>query len=155
MPIPVVRAEDFYTPPPSQPADAWSLLPPSERAVRWYEERAQRRLPRPTGVLLGVKLYARIDAGRWIAECPCRSAQVVSPDDPRLMCVECLAGWFTVVFPDDVTAAEASVADLLPAARFWWHPDDEAAWNRPEDRPAVEPGVADAAAQRIAGGDLL
>jgi hypothetical protein len=151
----VVRAEDFYLPPPALPADAWTLLPPSERAVRWYEERAQRRLPRPSGILLGVRVYARIDASRWVAECPCRSAQVVSPDDPRMMCVECLAGWFAITFPDDVAAAETAVADLLPADRFWWHPDDDTAWNQPEDRPAAEPGVAQAAAAQLAKGKLL
>ena len=138
----VTRAEDFYTPPPSQPADAWRLVPPAERVVRWYERRAQRRLPRPTGIVLGVRLYAQINHGRWIACCPeCNSGQVVTPDDPRMFCVECLSGWFRVVFPADTAAAEQSIEQQPVRDQNWWHPDDSEAWTRPRPQrpPAGEP----------------
>jgi hypothetical protein len=42
-----------------------------------------------------------------------------------------------ITFPGDAAAVEASVQDLLPAERFWWHPDD-AAWNRPPDDAAQD-----------------
>ena len=126
----VQRAETFYLPPPHLPPTAWDLVPPAERCLRWYEERQQRRVPTPAGVILGRQLYARINHGRWVADCPCGSAQVVTPVDQRLACPECGAGWLRVVFPDDVAAAEASVADELPHLRNWWHPDDAAAWDR-------------------------
>jgi hypothetical protein len=134
---PIIRARDFYQPPPTLPAHAWDLLPPAERAISWYEHKAQRRLPRPQGVDLAHPLYARIDAGRWIAECPCRSAQVVSPDDPRMFCVECLTPtWYRLIFPKDVDAAEQAVADKAPRDQFWWHPDDDQAWNKGlDDQP--------------------
>lgn len=139
--IPVVRAEAYYLPPLAMPADAWALVPPAERCARWCEVRMQRRIELPSATLLGQTTYARIDAGRWVAECPCGSAQIVSPADPRMACTECGAGWFPLTFPDDVAAAEASVMELLPAERFWWHPDD-AAWNRPrQDLPPVEDPV--------------
>jgi len=138
--IPVVRAEGFYRPPPSMPANAWALVPPAERCARWYELRLQRRIDTPAGVLLGQRTYARIDGGRWVADCPCGSAQVVTPADPRIACPECGYGWVVVVFPEDPAAAEAEVAELLPSERFWWHPDDAAAWNRPpEEAPPAEP----------------
>lgn len=139
----VTRAEDMYTPPPSRPADAWRLVPPAERVVRWYEERAQRRLPRPTGTVLGVRLYAQINHGRWVACCPeCNSAQITTPADPRMYCVECLSGWFVVVFPTDTTAAERSIEQQPVREQNWWHPDDTTAWNRPspEESPQPEPG---------------
>jgi hypothetical protein len=127
----ILRAEDFYTPPPSRPADAWRLVPPAERAIRWFEEKVQRRLPRPQGVDLRQPVFARIDAGRWVADCPCGSAQVVTPDDPRMFCVECLEStWRRVRFPADVAAAEAAVAALPVYEQFWWQPGDDA-WNRP------------------------
>lgn len=128
-----LRAEDYYTPPPGRPADAWQHLPPAERVVAWYEERMQRRLPRTDARLLtGQPRYARIDAGRWVADCPCGSAQIVSPEDPRLYCVECLpGGWVEVAFPGDIAAAEQEVAEQPRHAQFWWHPDDTEAWNRP------------------------
>lgn len=117
----ILRAEDIYTPPPHLPADAFALLPPAERVLRWYEEKVQRRLPRPDAVLLQPVLHARIDSGRWIADCPCASAQAVTPADPRMYCVECLTGWYRLVFPDDVAAVEASLAHL-PAHQRAWNP---------------------------------
>lgn len=134
MDIPVLRAETFYLPPPSEPADAWSLVAPAERVLRWYELRVQRRIPTPTGTLLGTQLWARIDANRWVADCPCGSAQVVTPTDARFACPECGTGWIVVAFPADVAAAEAAVAEQLPSERFWWNPD------APADSPP-EPGA--------------
>jgi hypothetical protein len=136
----VTRAESFYLPPPSRPADAWRLVPPAERVVRWYEEQAQRQLPRPTGTIVGVRLYAQINHGRWVADCPeCGSAQIVTPADPRMYCVECLSGWFQIVFPADTAAAERSVEQQPVREQNWWHPDDDAAWNRPREPEPSEP----------------
>jgi hypothetical protein len=133
----VVRAPDFYTPPPALPTGAWQGVPPAERVIVWFEHKQQRRLPRPTATLLGEDRWARIDAGRWVADCPCGSAQVVDPADPRMFCVECLTGWYQLRFPDDTAAAEQEVADRPAHARFWWHPQDDAAFNRPRTDPAV------------------
>lgn len=135
IPIPVVRAESFYLPPPSLPRTAWDLVPPAERVLRWYEQKQQRRIDPPRGMLLGGRVWARIDHNRWVADCPCRSAQVVTPTDPRYACPECGAGWLTVAFPADVAAAEAAVADDLPSERNWWNPDDPNPWGRPADAP--------------------
>lgn len=136
------RAEDFYLPPPDRPADAWQLVPPAERVIAWYEEKQQRRLPRRSGTVLGVSVYPQINHGRWVADCPeCSSAQIVTPADPRMFCVECLSGWFVLAFPPDVPAAEESVADLPVRDQNWWHPDDRA-WNRspePEPEPSTPP----------------
>lgn len=149
--IPVQRAETYYLPPTPLAPDAWALVPPAARCTRWYEVKQQRRIELPDGLLLGHITYARIDAGRWVADCPCGSAQVVTPTDPRLGCPECGAAWFPLTFPDDVAAAEAAVAELLPAERFWWHPDD-VAWNRPPagEAPADEPTQPEAAPFREA-----
>lgn len=138
MLIPIVRAETFYLPPPGQPADAWALVPPAERAFRWVELRQQRRLEPPAGLILGHKIYARINHGRWVADCPCGSAQVVTPADQRMACTECGAGWFQLLYPEDADAAEAEVIDKLPHERNWWHPDDES-WDRPPPPPEPEP----------------
>lgn len=144
--MPVRRAEDFYLPPPDQPATAWDLVPPAERVLRWYEHRQQRRVRVPTATILGHRLFARINHGRWVADCPCASAQVVTPTDPRLACPECGAGWFTVTFPPDVAAAEAAVADEYPAEQNWWNPDDTTAWDRPPADEDVGEGEAATAA---------
>jgi hypothetical protein len=131
--VPTLRAEDFYLPPPDRPVDSWQLVPPAERVLVWYEQKQQRRLPRRSGTVLGVTVYPQINHGRWVADCPeCSSAQIVTPTDPRMFCVECLSGWFQLTFPTDAAAAERSVNDLPVRERNWWHPDD-AAWNRPRE----------------------
>lgn len=131
----VRRAEDFYTPPPELPETAWNLLPPAERVIAYMERVQQRRYPKPDGLLPGVVLIARVDAGRWVAQCPhCQSAQVVTPTDPRMWCVDCMPeGWSRVRFPADPSAVEATVEGQPARHRFWWA-DDDTAWNRPRHR---------------------
>ncbi|MGW1246914.1 hypothetical protein [Streptomyces sp. NPDC002535] len=130
----ITRAENFYLPPPHMNSDAWDLEPPAMRAVRWYETRAQRRLPVTDGVLLDQPLYAQINHGRWTASCTCLSAQIVTPADPRMWCVECGTGWWQIIFPANVDAVEQQLLDLPVTERNWWHSAD------PEDpfRPTLE-----------------
>ena len=139
MLIPVERAESFYLPPPDQPPNAWALIPAAERVFRWVELRQQRRITPPDGFMIGHRIFARINHNRWVADCPCGSAQVVSPADPRMACTECGAGWFRLVVPDDPAAVEASVGDALPHERNWWHPDDPDLWGIPLGPTAAEP----------------
>ncbi len=135
--IPVERAENFYLPPPPQPPDAWALIPAAERVFRWVELRQQRRLTPPDGFVIGRHVYARINHNRWVADCPCGSAQVVTPSDPRMACTECGFGWVRLVFPENVKAVEAAVANELPHLRNWWHPGDSDPWDvPPPDAPA-------------------
>ncbi|SDN17687.1 hypothetical protein [Streptomyces wuyuanensis] len=140
MAVPIVsRAEDFYAPAPPLRPDAWDLIPPAERVIAYLENMEKRGLPRPDGVDPDALLIARVDAGRWVAQCPvCLSAQVVSPADPRFWCVGCQPGvWTTLRFPDDVAAVEGLVAgEPLKARRFWWASDDTA-YNRPRPRPPI------------------
>ncbi|WP_406000682.1 hypothetical protein [Streptomyces sp. NBC_00829] len=134
--IPIVRGEQFYLPPRSLKADAWDTMPVAERAFAWLELMQQRRIVRPEGVVLGEQYYARINHGRWIADCLCGSALVVSPDDPRYACPECGYGWIKLVFPDDVDAVEDELLSLAPPARNWWHDDDPANPERPQPSAA-------------------
>ncbi|MFF9324048.1 hypothetical protein ACF1AY_04945 [Streptomyces sp. NPDC014776] len=132
MPIAVVRAETFYTPPPSLPADAWADVPAAELVWRWYETRMGRRVTPPTESVDDV-YFARINQNRWIADCSCGSAAVVSPTDPRYACTECGWGWCSLLFPTDPASVEAGLLGLKPVLRNWWNPDDP---NNP-DRPIV------------------
>lgn len=120
----VLRAQDFYTPPPRMRADAWAAVAPATLVIAWYEERLGRRLRRPASDDIDgglPSLWARVDAGRWVAQCPCGSAQVVTPDDQRMFCVECHTGWYPAAFPEDVEAVEQQVSGEPAHARFWWH----------------------------------
>lgn len=125
MPIPVVRADAFYTPPRSLPPDAWADVPAAELVFRWYSLRMQRTVEPPAGeFVIGETYYARINQNRWLTDCICASAQVISPADQRYACTECGYGWINVVWPDDYQAAEASVMAQVPFRRNWWNPDD-------------------------------
>jgi hypothetical protein len=138
----IARAQSFYLPPPNQPADAWDLVPIAQRVLRWYEVKVSRRVAVPGATVPEAQLWARIDAGRWVADCTCRSAQVVSPDDPRLACPECGGGWYELVFPDDVAAAEAAAEarSPMPREQFWWNPTDPSPWNQQPDEPPAAGG---------------
>jgi len=135
--IPIVRAETFYLPTRPLPLDAWEHLPVAERAFAWLERRQQRRIVQPAGFVIGEQYYARVNHNRWIADCLCGSALVVSPDDPRYACPECGYGWVPVAFPKDVAAVEDRLMRLKPSARNWWHEDDPSNPDRPQP-----PGLA-------------
>jgi len=68
---------------------------------------------------------ARIDAGRWVADCPyCAGSEVVSRTGKIFFCLSCGMAADggrvrVVVFPADIVAVEALVSDLLPNQRFW------------------------------------
>jgi hypothetical protein len=137
--MPIVRAKDVYLPPPHLAANAWDHLPPAERVIAWMEHDQRRRVPRPDRVDEDRPVRARVDAGRWIADCDvCGSATVVDPDDPRLFCVVCATNlptelaWRPVVFPAKARR-ERLEADLetsgRPHERTWWDDDDPSPRN--------------------------
>ncbi|MFF1650127.1 hypothetical protein [Streptomyces sp. NPDC058240] len=141
MAMSVLRAETFYLPPAVEPVDAWADTPAAELVFRWMEHRMQRRVPLPTAVV-DEAYFARINQNRWLADCVCGSAQVVSPADPRYGCTECGYGWCGLVFPEDVAAVESEMLlQAKPYLRNWWHPDDPANPDRPEPDPPVDPPV--------------
>ena len=65
----------------------------------------------------GKPVQARIDFGRWIADCECGGAEAVDPKDPVFFCVSCgnsrnSGRLREVIFPDDIKAVEAEVMSL-------------------------------------------
>ena len=134
----IVQAETYYLPPTprrGQPAQDWSQVPGAELVFKWVEYRMGWRVPVPTEwVPNNPGLYARIDDGRWIAECTCGAAWVVSVLDPRFACPQCRRDWVPLIVPEDVPAAEAEALAL--ERRFWWHPDDPRNPVQPEEPPA-------------------
>lgn len=99
----------------------------AERFLARYAKRAGVTLPATTTVT-GTDIAARVDAGRWIAECPdCHDAQYVWMDDPQplFMCVACFnaaagGGWRRVTVPANRGAVEAALVKRpLPGNRNW------------------------------------
>lgn len=74
-------------------------------------------------------IFAYVNHGRWVAECPhCYSALIVTPDEP-FFCAECFnagsgGALFEVVFPDEKPEIEAllllrPLIKGLPITRNW------------------------------------
>ena len=67
-------------------------------------------VPIPDTVIGTVK--ARLNRGRWIADCPeddCFGACVVTSLDPIYFCPDCGSGWYEVIFPKNKAKIEAEV----------------------------------------------
>ena len=65
----------------------------------------------------GIPVKARLDFGRWIADCECGGAEAVDPKEPIFFCVSCgnlkVSGRLRrVVFPDDWQEIEAQVMSI-------------------------------------------
>jgi hypothetical protein len=93
-----------------------------------YARRAQITLPPMDGISDTDPLAARVDAGRWIVECPdCHDAQYVWPDEPEplFMCVSCFntradGAWRRVAIPAERVAIEAMLLEReMPITRGW------------------------------------
>ncbi|WP_326808184.1 hypothetical protein OHB04_22865 [Streptomyces sp. NBC_01775] len=143
----VVRAETYYIPPRQLPPDAWANVPGAELVFRWIEYRLHRRVPLPDSTLTDVPpVYARVNQNRWLADCVCNSAAVISPADPRWACTECGYGWVDMIVPapEEVTAIEQQLLTIpQPHLRDWWNPADPNPFNpsRPPDPPPSVPEI--------------
>ncbi len=126
---PVKTVEQGMTLDPSQRLGL-SACPPAE----WLPRTILASQGRTWGTPLGTSdrtVAARVDAGRWIAECVCGHPSWVTPSDPRLWCTECenaaVSGrWLSVAFPDEATRLEAErvLSVRIPKDQFWF-PDRE------------------------------
>ncbi|MGW7085010.1 hypothetical protein ACWGH2_16180 [Streptomyces sp. NPDC054871] len=143
MPIAVQRAENYYVPPYPNPADAWVDVPGAELVYAWLEARTGRRIKRPDEVLADEPaIWARISQNRWVADCVCGSASMISLTDPRWGCTECGYGWVPLIVPtpEVAEAAEAQLVTIVrPHLRNWWQPDDPHPMNPSRPVPE-EPG---------------
>ena len=103
-------------------------------------------LPEATAANTFGEVTARINHGRWIADCPgCNSALVIDLSEPVFMCVECgNAGnggkWFQVTVPRNRAAIEAELLkrpmngrNPAEAVNRNWEPGETVATLRQEN----------------------
>jgi hypothetical protein len=83
-----------------------------------------------------VPVAARIDAGRWLADCPmgCGGAEMVSAADPVFLCVSCGSGdkWWPVSFPTNRKAIETELVKRVDVHGWSWTPGETLAELRAE-----------------------
>lgn len=90
------------------------------------QERLRVRVPALDAACVGEALPARIDANRWIVDCPdCGSAEFAFVADPRFLCTNCLNATVggacrPVTFPRNRDAIEAALLlRPVPRTRDW------------------------------------
>jgi len=140
-PVPrLLRAEDVYAPrhfladtaPPPICEWAWHLYPPV------FIDREQPDLSRRGELDEDAVTIARIEEGRWIADCPfCPSAQIVSPADQRYLCAgsdgcanaDIRGAYARVVFPREAKrdAIEEALLARPDRANRNWRPGETVA----------------------------
>ena len=115
-----------YLRPQHWPTRDWEALPHSHRVHILCSRAVPLAVPRQPDRAV----HARLEAGRWLAECGgCPSAQFVDPADPWYCCVEtgCPwgASWARVIWPDDDErlALERAAVQLPVGDRNWIHRD--------------------------------
>lgn len=105
----------------------------TERAAQMRESVKARLgvdVPAMASVSTTAPLYARVNHNRWIVDCPdCNSAEYVWPEEPLMMCANCLNGavggqWRRVELPPDKDDIEMILkARPVPQSRNWEVPE--------------------------------
>jgi hypothetical protein len=104
------------------------------------------------GVAPKAATRGRVNAGRWIADCPdpnCNGAEYVNLDDPVFFCCECRNARadhrlinIRLPDPDTIAAIDAALmARPVPATRNWQHGEtvDDLLAENADNVPHVEP----------------
>lgn len=108
---------------------------PSRAPIRSWEgfwefleslpQRGGRLVPRPTGHNPTVSAFARVDDGRWIADCPwgCGSAFNLPVGADWFWCTECVGGGLgltaALVWPDSMDRLSTNLESLPTALQDW------------------------------------
>ena len=111
----------------------WHGTTAVERGVlkHFHMETSGFNVTLPTATSNKATGYARVDAGRWIVDCPwCKSAAFASREDRRFFCVECAntavhGAWINVVFPGEWAEIEALLSVRPHAMNQWWTPGEK------------------------------
>lgn len=127
MALVIKSAEDFHHPDPR-----WGTTTAAERGVlkHWHMETNGFNVELPKSHSTKATAYARVDLGRWIADCPwCKSAQFASREDHRFFCTECgnapvHGAWITVLWPDEWEEIEQILGQRLNVGNQWWSPGE-------------------------------
>lgn len=98
--------------------------------AEWIRKAAGRMELRVAEGVSGDPVTARVDHGRWIADCECRGAEYVDPEEPMFWCFSCqnLANGGKarpVKFPDGKKRAKIEKG-LSEENYFSWNEREEA-----------------------------
>lgn len=139
----ITRAQQFY--------EGGADRPLAERVHHtwWQRMRPLQPMPdfdKPIGPARSA-VQAFINDSRWVVVCPdCNSAQVVSPDDPRFLCIECVnetigGRWRPAMFPSNLEALEQALMERPRRINRNWRPGESVASLRSEAMDQARPSI--------------
>jgi hypothetical protein len=106
------------------------VAPDAEWTIAYMRGKGNQ-IPDPSGGPRGGDdpVLAYVNHGRWVAECECFSAQVVTEADPRFYCVECFnvafgGRWRTIIFPSETAEIGVVLAERPERKRQNWTPGE-------------------------------
>lgn len=105
---------------------------PTQSLRWWLEQFAAKNRILVDGNLPGEPVAARVECGRWLAECPlCHEYIDVDPAEPVWTCVTCggmqlRARWSRVIFPQDRTEIESILLERKLIRTRNWRPGESA-----------------------------
>lgn len=95
----------------------------------WLAVAALRRGVRLEKTICDAPVTARIDHGRWIADCECNGAEYVDPEEPIFFCLSCLnrehGGKLRPVKFPTAEVRKKILAGLNPANYYSWNEREE------------------------------
>jgi hypothetical protein len=68
-----------------------------------------------------VDVYARVDYGRWVADCPCRAGCAVHPEWSKTVCLDC-GRVLRVIVPEDYVQIEDALLERSTDDQRQWAP---------------------------------
>ncbi|MCT9932456.1 hypothetical protein N5079_19835 [Planotetraspora sp. A-T 1434] len=122
----VVRAplrfldQAIFAPRPLTSWEAYWALADSRKAMT-----GQPPVPRPTGHNPTISAWARVDDGRWIADCPhgCGAAFNLPANSTWFWCTECAGGGqghtVALVWPEGAERLTVNLESLPTTLQFW------------------------------------
>lgn len=121
---------------PDKPAE-WTFLAAQEARIRQGVELPDWLKALPVGVDKSNKVYAEVNHGRWIANCCfCKGAEMVTPTDPRFLCLSCGnqgGTWVPVEFPSNAASIEAELVKRPKQENRNWRAPETLAYLRKEN----------------------
>lgn len=127
---------------------------PPGRGAEWCAQLVDVDVPPPTHIARDeLAVYVRVDHGRWVADCPCGSAQLACMTDLRLFCVDCGNAhadgrWVKTIWPTSTVEIDR-VLSLRPLPYQNWTADESVPQLRAENMLLMAGSPEDIAA--IAG----
>jgi len=101
----------------------------SKSVLDWIRKSAARYGIQVKEAVCKQPVIARIDHGRWIADCECKGAEYVDPDEPIFFCLSCLNAAHQgvlrpVVFPNE-KKREKIIKNLSAENYYSWNESEE------------------------------